>query len=290
MKLQIPQINFDNINNPVSYFDMVKLEELLNRDLNHDISKNHLVKFFILFFVLDGKGKHNIDFKDYSYEPGTILLIRKNQIHKFYKNNDAKGYLLVFTEEFIIGHLNRMEALKTMQLFNDSLSYPKIVFNNKRELADFTVLIKHMESEYLNKDDFSIGITRSVLHIVITKLFRSKSKAGDFVKDKKHLDQFLEFQKMLEEHCFESRKVEHYAKKLNVSPKTLNSIVNHVVHISAKTFIDERTTMQIKRLLIATDQSIKEIAYQSGFSDPSNFFKYFKNITGTSPEAFRKAH
>ncbi len=48
--------------------------------------------------------------------------------------------------------------------------------------------------------------------------------------------------------------------------------------------------MQIKRLLISTDHSIKEIAYISGFSDPTNFFKYFKKFAGSSPEVFRQAH
>ena len=290
MKKKLPEINFDNQDNPKSYFDIVKIEDLLQRDLNHDIGTNHLVKFYIIFFVYEGQGYHTIDFTDYHYKKGTVLLVRKDQIHKFFRSPNVKGYLLVFTEEFIIGHLNRMEALKSMQLFNDSLSFPKIEFNNKEEFYDFTILIKHMESEYHSKDDFSIGITRSVLHIVITKLFRIKSKAGHFVERKKYISQFLEFQKLVEKDCFKSKKVQYYAQQLGVSTKTLNNIVNDVINNSAKAFIDERTIMQIKRLLISSNHSIKEIAYISGFSDSTNFFKYFKKFTGNSPEVFRQAH
>lgn len=290
MKKHLPEIDFDNQENPKSYFDIVKIEDLLQRDLDHDIGKNHLVKFFIIFFVYEGEGYHTIDFTDYNYKEGTVLLIRKDQIHKFFRSPNVKGYLLVFTEEFIISHLNRMEALKSMQLFNDSLSFPKIEFQDKEAFSDFTVLIKHMESEYYAKDNFSIGITRSVLHIVITKLFRIKAKAGYFIEDKKYMSQFLAFQKLVEEDCFTSRKVQYYAKKLGVSTKTLNNIANEVVNSSAKTFIDERTIMQIKRLLISTHHSIKEIAYMAGFSDPTNFYKYFKKFSGNSPEVFRQAH
>ena len=106
-----------------------------------------------------------------------------------------------------------MEAAKTLQLFNESLSFPKIAFNDEEEFHDFTILIKHMESEYHAKDVFLIGITRSVLHIVITKLFRIKAKAGHFIERKKYMAQFLVFQKMLEEDCFKSRKVAYYANK-----------------------------------------------------------------------------
>lgn len=290
MKKQLPEISFNNQNHPKSYFEIVKVEDLLQRGLDHDIDKNHLVKFYIIFFVYEGEGYHTIDFTDYNYKKGTVLLIRKDQVHKFFNSTNVKGYLLIFTEEFIISHLNRMEALKSMQLFNDSLSFPKIEFNNKEEFSDFTILIKHMESEYHTKDDFSIGITRSVLHIVITKLFRIKTKTGHLVGQKKYMSQFLAFQKLVEEDAFKSKKVQYYAKKLDISTKTLNSIANDVVNISAKSFIDERAIMQIKRLLISTDYSIKEIAYTAGFSDSTNFFKYFKKFTNSSPEVFRQSH
>ena len=290
MKKELPEINFSNQNNPKSYFDIVKIEDLLRKDLSHDIGSNHHVKFYIIFFVYEGQGYHTIDFTDYKYEKGTVLLVRKDQIHKFFRSPNVKGYLLVFTEEFIISHLNKLEASKSMQLFNDSLSFPKIEFDSMESFTDFTVLVKHLEMEYNIKDSFSIGITRSVLHIVITKLFRFKSKAGLLVEKKKYLSQFLEFQKLVEEDCFKSKKVQYYASQLGVSSKTLNNIVNNVVNESAKAFIDEKTIMRIKRLLISTNQSIKEISYTAGFNDSTNFFKYFKKFTGSSPEVFRQAH
>lgn len=291
MKPGLPKIDFDNQDELKSYFDIVKIEDLLERDLDHSIDKNHLVKFYIIFFVLEGSGSHTIDFTDYSYSKGTVLLIRKDQIHKFFRSQNVKGYLLVFTEEFIISHLNRMEALKAMQLFNDSLGFPKIEFKNPEDLEDFSILIKHLELEYNIKDTFSIGITRSVLHIVITKLFRIKDKNGRFVERNKYMAEFLKFQEMVEEDCFKSKKVQYYAQKLGVSAKTLNNIVSSVLKdSSAKTFIDERVIMHIKRLLISTDHSIKEIAYTAGFSDPTNFFKYFKKYTDSSPDTFRQAH
>ncbi len=290
MKNELPKIAFDNKDYPKSFFEIVKIQDLFSRKLDHDISDYHLVKFYIMLFIYEGEGSHSIDFLDYSYTKGTLLLIRKDQIHKFIKNSAVKGYLLVFTEEFIISHLNRMEASKAMQLFNDSLSFSKMEVYDEEEFKDLTMLIKHLESEYLIKDDFSIGITRSALHILITKLFRTKAKQGHFVDAKKYMSEFLTFQELIEADCFKSRKVMYYAKQLGVSTKTLNNITHSVINISAKAFIDERTIMQVKRLLISTTHSVKEIAYIAGFSDPTNFFKYFKNLTDISPESFRQMH
>ena len=291
MKEQIKHIKFDNKTNPKSYFEIVRVEELLTRKLDHDIYTNHIVEFFILFFVIDGAGHHLIDFTEYKYQKGTVLLIRKDQVQKFFRSQNVKGYLLIFTEEFIVSQLNKMEALKSLQLFNELLSFPKIELSVKEEeFAYFVNLVRQIEREYKLKDEYSLSITRSALNIAITKLFRIKSKQGQLYGKKKYLSEFLSFQSMVEEDCFKSKKVADYARKMGLSTKTLNNVVQTVVNKPAKTFIDEIAILQIKRLLISTNQPIKEIAYTAGFSDPTNFFKYFKKHVDNSPEVFRQIH
>ena len=77
---------------------------------------------------------------------------------------------------------------------------------------------------------------------------------------------------------------------MGVSTKTLNNIVQSIVHKPAKIFIDEILITQIKRLLIHSPLSIKEVAYQSGFEEPTNLYKYFRKYTDITPELFRKTH
>ena len=104
------------------------------------------------------------------------------------------------------------------------------------------------------------------------------------------MSEFLDFQKLVENHCFETRKVSDYAAKMGFSTKTLNNVVQSVVTKSAKTFIDEIVIIQIKRLLINSSMTIQEIAYTSGFDEPTNLYKYFKKYVMTSPEVFRQAN
>lgn len=287
----IKHISFNNKTNPRSYFEVIRIEELLSRRLDHDIGKNHIVKFFIIFFVTEGEGYHTIDFIDYKYQKGTVLLVRKDQIQKFFRSPNVKGHLLIFTEDFIVSHLNKLEALKALQLFNELLSFPKIELKvDEEEFSDFTSLVRQMEAEYKFKDEYSIGITRSILHVVITKLFRIKSKNQQVFEKKKYLTEFLLFQELVEKNCFKDKKVMNYAQKMGLSTKTLNKVVQSLANKPAKAFIDEILIMQIKRLLISTNHPIKEIAYSSGFDDPANFFKYFKKYVGSSPEVFRQAY
>ena len=287
----IKHVKFENRSNPKSYFEVVRIEELLDRKLDHDIYKHHIVNFYIIFFVEQGEGCHTIDLTDYPYQKGTVLMIRKDQAQKFFRSTSVRGYLLIFTEEFIVSHLNELEALKSFQLFNELLSFPKIDLEDQTEdFLSFTSLIKQIIGEYKVKDEYSIGITRSVLHVIITKLFRIKSENGQLLGKTKYLEAFLAFQAKVEQRCFETKKVMDYAREMGYSTKTLNTIVQSIVNKPAKTFIDEIVIMQIKRLLIGTNQPIKEIAYTAGFDDPTNFFKFFKKYAGSSPEIFRQAH
>ncbi|GAB5555296.1 MAG: AraC family transcriptional regulator [Saprospiraceae bacterium] len=288
MKDQPKLIKFDNQNNPKAKFDLVKLEELFQRtNLSHSPEKLHRVEFYAILFIEAGQSQHTIDFTDYPCGPGTLLTIRKDQLHKFFKNKTIKGTLLLFTDEFLVSYLEDLQTKKTLLLFNDLLGVPKLQLN-KQEQKRIAQIIERISNEYFNvSDDYSLGIIRSELHILITQLFRIKAQKKLVNFERKYLTAFVEFQTLVEENVVNTRSVKDYARMLGISTKTLNTITKSIVDKSAKEFVDEICMTQIKRLLINTDLSIKEIAYQSGFEETTNFYKYFKRQIHLTPEQFR---
>jgi AraC family transcriptional activator of pobA len=44
-----------------------------------------------------------------------------------------------------------------------------------------------------------------------------------------------------------------------------------------------------KNILIGTNQSISEVAYELGFEYPQSFYKFFRKKVGVSPTVFRVA-
>lgn len=288
MNEQPIHVQFKNLQNPRAGFDLIRSEEIFQRpNMDHAPDQMHLVEFYLIYLVEEGSGNHTIDFKDYACQTGTLLTIRKDQIHRFHRSNSMKGILLLFTDDFLVSYLEKQEALKSLQLFNEVLGAPKIQLSSQ-ELIDVSSQIDRIKSEYFKvNDDYSLGIIRSELHILIAKLFRLKADADHSVFDKKYLSGFIDFQKLVEQHAHKYTKVKDYARLIGLSTKTLNNITQAIVNRSAKAFVDEVRTMQIKRLLINTDQSVKEIAYASGFEETTNFYKYFKRQTKLTPEQFR---
>lgn len=288
MKNNPIHIKFKNHQNPYATFDIISLEGLYTRkNLNHSPFQLHLVEFYIIILVEEGEGIHTIDFTDYSYKKGTLLTVRKDQIHRFHKYPDVKGKMLLFTDDFLVSYLEELEALKSLQLFNELLGIPKLQLSNT-DFIEIIDLINRIKKEYFNiNDNHTLGIIRSELHILLAKLYRIKSNNNQIINNRKYLNEFIKLQRLVEKKAQQTVKVKDYALQLGISTKTLNTITKTIVNKSAKAFIDDICTQQIKRLLINTNLTVKEIAYISGFEETTNFYKYFKRQTKLTPEKFR---
>jgi AraC family transcriptional activator of pobA len=269
-------------------FDIVNFENLVKFEDEEILTKNHKVNFYVLIVITKGAGKHSIDFTDYEYSKGTILAIRKDQIHKFYLDKDTEGFLLCFKEEFLNSYLNEIEVASAIQMFNELLISPKTQLIDT-DFSGIIQLVKGIEKEVLEVNDmYSFKLIRSLLHILLTLIYRLKSKEHNLIKQSKYLKEFIRFQNILEEDYSKTKKVYDYAYKLGFSTKKLNTVVKYIANKPAKEFIDDTVIIKVKRLLLQHDLSIKEIAFKLGYKEPANLYKYFKKHTKSTPEEFRK--
>ena len=72
-----------------------------------------------------------------------------------------------------------------------------------------------------------------------------------------------------------------------IAERTLVRAAWEAAGTSPKAFIDARVLLEAKRLLAHTDWTSGRIAVHLGFSEPTNFAKFFRKGAGLSPEAFR---
>lgn len=97
------------------------------------------------------------------------------------------------------------------------------------------------------------------------------------------------FMMLVERNYKLSRDVAYYASQMNITPKYLTLIVRQITHETPKHIIDHYTILQLKLQLAATQQSVKEIAWEYHFNDVSFFCRYFKRHTGFTPMEMRNA-
>ncbi len=87
-----------------------------------------------------------------------------------------------------------------------------------------------------------------------------------------------------------SRRVKYYANLLAISSKKLNNITKTYLGKTAKEFIEEKIISESKILLINKPDTIKQISNSMGFTEQTNFNKFFKKFTAATPLQFRQRH
>ncbi|RKN38430.1 AraC family transcriptional regulator [Micromonospora endolithica] len=100
---------------------------------------------------------------------------------------------------------------------------------------------------------------------------------------------FDRFRREVERGYPHTRRVEDYAARLGCSVRTLTRACLAVTGRSAKQVVDERVALQASRLLAASDEPIARIGRSLGFTEPTNFGRFFTREVGASPGAFRAA-
>jgi len=78
------------------------------------------------------------------------------------------------------------------------------------------------------------------------------------------------------------------AERLDIKPRSLRTRLTDVGTNFNQLLADYRCNLA-KRLLAKTDESIDEIVYLTGFSEPSTFYRAFKRWVGQTPVEYRKS-
>lgn len=251
--------------------------------MDHDPNKPHRLGFFALLIVTKGSGSHSVDLKEYPLTEGSVLKIAKGQVHAFERNPSYDGFLIVFTEEFVLHYFSKSSIEFISHLYNYHISKTVVDGSSYNES-----LIGQLRDELGNENAYAQkNIVATILQLYLLKLERLAQTHDSPKQYQKHYPLFLEFKNLVEEKFTATRNVKDYADMLSVSTKHLNDIVKEFTLNTAKHFIDNFVILEIKRAIASSNYSLKEIAYAVGFEEVTNFTKFFKKHTGSTPKQFK---
>ncbi|MCB8836291.1 helix-turn-helix domain-containing protein [Aurantimonas sp. VKM B-3413] len=97
-----------------------------------------------------------------------------------------------------------------------------------------------------------------------------------------------ELRAAIDRHYHEALTVDDYVGRLNTTRYQLERAAKQVLGQSIKEAVLNRRLIETKRLLLFTIRSVEEIAYETGFSDPAYFSRFFTKRVGRSPAAWRR--
>ena len=289
---KIPELDYVNRYQKDFEFQIVTNRDVLVKGLKGypEPFRPHRIRFYVIVFTMQGEGSHFIDFKKYKYQRGTIFFISKEQVHAFEENFNRQARFMFFTEAFYQKILIGLNLSQRLSLFNYYL-YEPLIHLDGVEYHIFNRLVEHIWNEYFSKNDFATE--ELIISALRTFLLFSERKRRKIIDNKIHSPyekDFFDFQKLLEDQILKTRKVADFAAQMNISTKKLNRITQEVASMPAKNYIHQLFLLEIKRLLMNTDLSVKEIGFNCNFEETTNFVRYFKTHAGITPSKFRKEY
>ena len=101
---------------------------------------------------------------------------------------------------------------------------------------------------------------------------------------------YVAFRNAIETDLTHRHDVVDYAHHLGYFARTITRACQQATGQTAKRVLTDRLVLEAKRLLVHTDNTAATISRQLGFSEPTNFAKFFTRNTNNSPTTFRQFH
>lgn len=244
-----------------------------------EVAFSHRHQFYAVYWIHEGSGTHVIDFENYDICPDRVFFVRPEQVHFLRADAGMKYSALQFTEEFMLS----CKPSAGYERMSRGIAVYKDL--NEAERQRLHVLFRLLRDESVSGLPGSAVILQSEVNTLLLELERM-SRPVDLPSALPDL--LGRYREQVEEHFLHLRQVKEYAGLLGVSPNYLNVLAQKYWGKSALSVINGRIVLEVKRLLMSTDDDISEISYRTGFNELSYFSRFFKRHTGVTPHEFRK--
>ncbi len=261
----------------------------------YEMKNAHFHPVYEIYYLLSGTRKFFIESNIYNISKGDLVLINKNVMHQTAYSSDRlneRTYIL-----FDDKHISKLVDKYGRSEIDDC--FKQVVFPipiQRREYVEG--LIRQLNNEYKNKDEFSSSLMECYLSELVIFLVRYKRH---ILNDIKGIDVFRNTLKL--DSCDESIQLaakfifENYSRNItltevaagaNMSSTYFSKKFKEITGFGFKEYLLNLRIKKACELLLETKCSITEIAYEAGFNDSNYFGDVFKKNKGISPLQYRK--
>lgn len=239
--------------------------------------------------------KHEFDGKVHTVPANYFVFISPHITNNFVEGDHSDAILLLFTSAFFARSSREAYVLQVSPLFHkiDQVFYYKNAIYGKGDLRGII-------SKILNKnvDEAVEGIYGDLTHTIISTILlyaMTQLKAEEditYISDINTNDYELSlaFRKMVVKNHKQERTVTFYADALNIPSRNLTNACKKAFGKTAKELITEIVMENAFRKLSNSDLSIKEITFELGFTEETNFISFFRKQVGITPQNFRNRY
>lgn len=265
-------------------FDILKIDEAKAIKLAVEPDELHSHDFEELIIGIKGELESFIDYSATKTKAPFVSFITKGKVHRIIPRTyegECDIWIIRFKSEFI--------PETTFQLYSLYHDNANLNLESGSCFHRLEKLCEMMNDETLQENP-SFAIIKQLLSTLFTMIEVDREKFGTKNEklQKTQNISFGNFLSILEENYRKPLGVDFYAEKLFMSTRNLNLICQNILEQSVLEIIETRKLIEAKNLLISSEKTIAEIAYELGYNENSYFSNVFKKKSGQSPSEFRE--
>lgn len=268
----------------VTLFEIGHLQE--NNQSDGLIVKPHRHDYYHIMYIKNGIGEHVIDFKTYAIKPHSMFFISPGQVHALQIDSNAEGYVISFNSEFYLLK-DDLQKLLEFPFFHSLYNAPVVYLPSKNDkiLSTLEEIFEENTSQEKN-----LNLIRALLEVLLLRSSRMYTQPLNANNPAYLTYQIRKLESLIDIHFKAYRLLNDYAELMHISPKHLNSLCKKALNKTVTNLIHERSIIEAKRLLLFTNNTIADIAFELGFADKSYFMRFFKKNTNITADGYRNTN
>ncbi|MBZ5856316.1 AraC family transcriptional regulator [Flavihumibacter profundi] len=275
----------------------IKLNSLftvVERNESFFSSPLHTHPEYELVFIKESFGKRIVGNLIESFEPGDMVLIGPNLPHiwmndESYLHGENAGRAIAIVvyfhpSLFDAGLFSLEEASHIKELLHKSQSG---IFIQHRTRA---MIATKMENLLALKGFEKVLGLLEILHLLSSSTDLASINSGNLstAESKSEKDRLCEVYRFVHENFRNDIQLKDVAQLTNLTPQSFCRLFKKRNNIHFVEYLNQVRISNACKLLLDSDWTVSEIAYNCGYKTISNFNKLFKETTGHSPKNYRE--
>ena len=273
--------------------DRFQLEEA-TRSGSFDMKYRHYHSTYEIYYLLEGNRYHFIDRNIFFVQPGSLVFIAKNRIHKTSpaEQHFHRRFLIEIEETVMEQWFTKMAGGRLCSLCTDEMS---IITLTTAQQAFLNAKLDAIKQEAFQKREAFEEMIEYLLREILLFSFRIKSEGNAAHISAKNLigsetEKIRTVNRVagyLADHYQESSSLDELASRFFTNKFYLTRIFKQVTGFTIREYLHIQRVQKAQEFLRSSLLPITEIALMVGFENVSYFEKIFRRYCMQSPREYR---
>ena len=239
----------------------------------------HRLSYYFFLFLWEGTAEFEADLERFAVGPHELVFLLPHQVRQLPAARPGNAYYKLGLHEDCLARLPRHYPFLLNPLRQQKIRFAPAAAARLKTIFE---LLANLLSAPDTAPELILAQVNSLLTELDVAYFATAPRQAD-----NRLAKFLAFSALVENKLTEHPTIGHLADELALSTDSLYQLVKYYAGLSPKEFLTDRLLLEARRRLYYNSGiSVKELAFELGFSDPAYFSRLFKKVTGQTVAAF----